>query len=196
MNQAPARSPLKAMSGRPGRGTSMSDARYPIGHFVPDESPTPATRDKHIQQLASLPAEMRQAVNGLKPEQLDTPYREGGWTVRQVVHHVPDSHMNAYIRFKLALTENVPTVKPYDEAAWAKLKDTELTPIETSLTMLEAVHARWVTLLKSLKAEDFDRKFNHPEAGVQSLDRSLALYGWHSRHHLAHITLLRERMKW
>jgi hypothetical protein len=174
----------------------MSDARYPIGRFTPDENPTPVTRAKHIQEIASLPAQIVQAVTGLTTEHLDTPYREGGWTVRQLVHHMPDSHMNAYIRFKLALTENVPTIKPYDEAAWAKLKDSELTPIEVSLTLLDAVHTRWVTLLKSLKPEDFDRKFNHPEAGPQTLDRALALYGWHSRHHLAHITSLRERMKW
>jgi uncharacterized damage-inducible protein DinB len=174
----------------------MSDVRYPVGRFTPDEYPTPETRAKHIQEIASLPAQMRQAVHGLTPEQLDTPYREGGWTVRQVVHHVPDSHMNAYVRFKLALTENVPTIKAYDEAAWAKLKDTELTPIEVSLALLDAVHARWVTLLQSLKGDDFDRKFNHPEAGLQTLDRSLAMYGWHSRHHLAHITSLRERKNW
>src|ERR1700724_822618 len=154
------------------------DARYPIGKMEMPKEINGAKREQAIESIAAAPKNLREAVRGLNDAQLDTPYREGGWTVRQVVHHVPDSHMNAYIRFKLALTENVPTVKPYDEAAWAKLKDTELTPIETSLTMLEAVHARWVTLLKSLKAEDFDRKFNHPEAGVQSLDRSLALYGW------------------
>jgi len=174
----------------------MSDPRYPVGKFTPDDNPTSETRAKHIHELVSLPNQMRQAVTGLTPEQLDTPYREGGWTVRQVVHHVPDSHLNAYIRFKLALTENVPTIKPYDEAAWAKLKDTELTPIDVSLNLLDAVHTRWVTLLRTLKADDFARKFNHPEGGVQTLDRTLALYSWHSRHHLAHITSLRERMKW
>ena len=174
----------------------MSDARYPVGKFTPDENPTPETRAKHIQELASLPTQMRQAVGGLTPEQLDTPYREGGWTVRQVVHHVPDSHLNAYIRFKLALTENIPTIKPYDEAAWAKLKDTELTPIEVSLSLLDAVHTRWLTLLRTLKAGDFAKKSNHPEGGIQTLDRTLAMYGWHSRHHLAHITSLRDRMKW
>ena len=174
----------------------MSDTRYPIGRFTPDQDPTPETRAKHIQEIASLPAQMRQAATGLTPEQLDTPYRENGWTVRQVVHHMPDSHMSAYIRFKLALTEDVPTIKAYDEAAWAKLKDSELTPIEVSLTLLEAVHIRWVTLLKSLKPEDFGRKFNHPDAGSQTLDRTLALYGWHGRHHLTHITSLRQRMKW
>lgn len=174
----------------------MSDPRYPVGKFTPDDNPTPESRAKHIQELVSLPNQMRQAVTGLNPEQLDTPYREGGWTIRQVVHHVPDSHLNAYIRFKLALTENVPTIKPYDEAAWAKLKDTELTPIDVSLDLLDAVHTRWVTLLRTLKADDFARKFNHPEGGIQTLDRTLALYSWHSRHHLAHITSLRERMKW
>jgi hypothetical protein len=174
----------------------MSDSRYPIGRFTPDDNPTPETRAKHIQEIASLPAHMRQAVSGLTPEQLNTPYREGGWTVKQVVHHVPDSHLNAYVRFKLALTENVPTIKPYDEGAWAKLKDTELTSIEVSLTLLEAIHIRWVNLLGTLRAEDFQRKFNHPELGVQTLDRTLAMYGWHSRHHVAHITSLRERMKW
>lgn len=174
----------------------MSDLRYPVGKFTPDDNPTPESRAQHIEQLASLPGQMRQAVNGLTPEQLDTPYRDGGWTVRQVVHHVPDSHLNAYVRFKLALTENIPTIKPYDEAAWAKLKDSELTPIDVSLTLLDAVHTRWVTLLRTLKPDDFAKKFNHPELGVQTLDRTLAMYSWHSRHHLAHITTLRERMKW
>lgn len=174
----------------------MSDPRYPVGKFSPDDNPTPESRARHIEQLVSLPSQMRQAVTGLTPEQLDTPYREGGWTVRQVVHHVPDSHLNAYVRFKLALTENIPTIKPYDEAAWAKLKDSELTPIEVSLSLLDAIHTRWVTLLRTLKSDDFAKKFNHPELGVQTLDRTLAMYGWHSRHHLAHITSLKERMKW
>ena len=174
----------------------MSDPQYPVGKFTPDDNPTAESRTRHIEQLVSLPSQMRQAVNGLTPEQLDTPYREGGWTVRQVVHHVPDSHLNAYMRFKLALTENIPTIKPYDEAAWAKLKDSELTPIDVSLTLLDAVHTRWVTLLRTLTADDFARKFNHPELGIQTLDTTLAMYDWHSRHHLAHITSLREKMKW
>lgn len=173
----------------------MTDFQYPIGTFVPDQNPTPESRAKHIDQIAALPARMREAVNGLTPEQLDTPYRDGGWTVRQVVHHVPDSHLNAYTRFKLALTENVPTIKPYEEAAWARLKDSEVTPVEVSLALLEALHIRWVNLLRSLKPEDFARKLNHPESGVQNLDRVLALYDWHGNHHLAHITRLRERMK-
>jgi uncharacterized damage-inducible protein DinB len=174
----------------------MSDPRYPVGTYAPDANPTPESRAKHIDQIAGLPPKMRQALAGLTKEQLNTPYRDGGWTVKQLAHHVPDSHMNAYIRFKLALTENAPTIKPYDEAAWAKLKDSELTPIEVSLTLLESLHARWVTLLKSMQQDDFLRKYNHPEMGVQSLDNVLALYSWHSRHHLAHITSLRERMKW
>src|SRR5436305_8916079 len=131
----------------------MSDARFPIGKFHFDGQLSEAQRSSLINDIAGAPAAMRQAVAGLTPEQLDTPYREGGWTVRQVVHHVPDSHLNAYIRFKLALTENIPTIKPYDEAAWAKLKDTELTPIEVSLSLLDAVHVRWVTLLGTLKAD-------------------------------------------
>src|SRR5437016_12088572 len=156
----------------------MADLRYPIGPFSPDANPTPESRIRHIDEIAALPAKFRQAVGGLSKEQVDTPYRESGWTIRQVVHHVPDSHLNAYVRFKLALTENVPTIKPYNEDAWAKLKDSELTPIEISLTLLEAVHVRWVTLLGSLKAEDFERKFNHPEAGPQTIDRLDALYDW------------------
>lgn len=173
----------------------MPDLRYPTGHFTPEPDPTPETRAKHIETIAALPAKMRQAVAGLTPQQWETPYRDGGWTLRQVVHHVPDSHMNAYIRTKLALTENVPTIKPYDEAAWARLKDSELAPVEVSLTLLESIHARWVPLLKSLKEEDFKRKLNHPESGVHNIDWLVALYSWHGNHHLAHITTTRERMK-
>ncbi len=174
----------------------MPDLRYPIGPFTPDPESSPETRSRHIEQIAATPAKLRSAVRGLTPEQLETPYREGGWTVKQLVHHVPDSHMNAYIRFKLALTENVPTIKPYEEGAWARLKDSEVTSIEVSLNLLEALHIRWINLLRSLKPEDFNRKLNHPESGVQTLDRVLALYDWHGNHHVAHITSLRERMKW
>ncbi len=133
---------------------------------------------------------------GLSPEQLDTPYRPGGWTVRQVVHHVPDSHINSYIRFKLALTEPEPTIKPYDEALWAELADTPATPVEVSLTLLDSLHGRWVPLLRSLSGADFARQFRHPELGMVRLDGNLALYAWHGRHHVAHITSLRERMGW
>jgi uncharacterized damage-inducible protein DinB len=174
----------------------MADLRYPIGPFTPDANPTPELRARHIEQIAAAPRRFREAITGLNKQQFDTPYREGGWTVRQVVHHVPDSHLNAYIRCKLALTENVPTIKPYNEDAWAKLKDSELTPIEVSLNLLESVHLRWVTLLKSLQPDDYKRKLNHPESGVQTIDHILALYDWHGRHHTAHITGLRERMKW
>jgi DinB superfamily len=174
----------------------MPDPRYPIGPFSPDANPTPEGRSRHVEQITALPVKLRSALRGLSPQQLDTPYRDGGWTARQVAHHVPDSHMNAYIRFKLALTENVPTIKPYEEAAWARLKDSESTSVEVSLNLLEALHIRWVNLLRSMKTEDFSRKLNHPESGLQTLDHVLALYDWHGNHHVAHITTLRERMKW
>lgn len=174
----------------------MSDPRYPLGRFTPDVNPTSASRGRHMNEIGALPSRMRQALDGLSAKQLDTPYREGGWTVRQVIHHVPDSHLNAYIRFKLALTENSPTIKPYDERAWALLKDVELTPVEVSLNMLEAIHNRWVVLLRTLESADFAREFNHPEAGVKNLDWLLGLYSWHGNHHLAHITTLKERSGW
>jgi uncharacterized damage-inducible protein DinB len=174
----------------------MSDPRYPLGRFTPDAEPTPATRARHIEAIAGLPPRMRKALAGLNDNQLNTPYREGGWTVRQVVHHVPDSHLNAYIRFKWAMTENSPTIKPYDETAWAELKDSELTPVDVSLNLMEALHARWAVLLRSLKAEDFQRTFIHPGSGPHDVDWLLSLYSWHGNHHLAHITGLRERMNW
>jgi hypothetical protein len=174
----------------------MGDARYPIGRFTPDPNPTPETRQRHIEQISALPSKMRQAVAGLDQKQLATPYRDGGWTVQQVVHHVPDSHLNAYIRFKWAMTEEVPTIKPYDEGAWAVLKDSELTPVDVSLTLLESLHARWTGLLRSLRPEDFQRRFVHPDSGPHDLDWLLGLYSWHGKHHVAHITSLRERMGW
>jgi uncharacterized damage-inducible protein DinB len=174
----------------------MSDLRYPIGRFTPDEKSTSETRARHIGEIAAQPSRLRQAASGLSQQQLNTPYREGGWTLRQVIHHVPDSHLNAYIRCKLALTENTPTIKPYDEAAWARLKDSELTPIDVSLSLFDAIHARWVTLLRTLQPEDFLRQFNHPEAGTRTVDWLVALYAWHGNHHVAHITSLREQMKW
>lgn len=172
------------------------DPRYPIGRFTPDARPTPETRARHIDEIAALPQRFRKACSGLSDSQLNTPYREGGWTVRQLIHHVPDSHLNAYIRCKLALTEDSPTIKPYDQEAWANLADSALTPAEVSLSLLEAVHTRWVTLLRSLTPEDFQRKFHHPETGVQTVDSTIAFYAWHSNHHLGHVTALRERMKW
>ena len=174
----------------------MTDLRYPTGRFVPDSNPTPETRNRHIEQIAGLPKKMRQAVAGLTETQFDTPYREGGWTVRQVVHHVPDSHLNAYVRFKWALTEDAPVIKAYDETSWAELKDSQLTPIEVSLTLLESLHARWTALLKSLNSQDFQRTFTHPDSGPHDMNWLLQLYSWHGNHHVAHITGLRERMKW
>ncbi|HEY1938270.1 MAG TPA: putative metal-dependent hydrolase [Candidatus Angelobacter sp.] len=174
----------------------MTDLRYPTGRFAPDSNPTPETRNRHIEQIAGLPKKMRQAVAGLTEAQFDTPYREGGWTVRQVVHHVPDSHLNAYVRFKWALTEDAPVIKAYDETSWAELKDSRFTPVDVSLTLLESLHARWTVLLKSLDSQDFQRIFTHPQSGPHDMDWLLQLYSWHGNHHVAHITGLRERMKW
>ncbi len=174
----------------------MSDLAYPIGKFSWPGPSGAGTRVKHIEAIAAAPAALRAAVEGLSDEQLDTPYRPGGWTVRQVAHHVPDSHVNAYVRFKLAVTEEAPTIKPYDEAAWATLADVRTVPVATSLALLEALHARWVALLASLDDAAWGRTFLHPELGVVPLEKNLALYAWHGRHHVAHVTALRERMGW
>jgi len=172
--------------------------RYPTGRFQRPSRPLEsAERRQMIDKIERTPRDIRGAIDGLSDSQLDTPYRPGGWTVRQVVHHVPDSHMNAFIRFKLALTEETPTIKPYDESAWAKLSDARETPIETSLSLLSALHERWVGLLRAMSPSDFGRKLNHPEwDGPLSLDAMLALYAWHGPHHTAHITSLRRRMSW
>jgi uncharacterized damage-inducible protein DinB len=172
------------------------DARYPVGRFEWHGSMTEAARQELIGQIAEAPARLRAAVEGLNDEQLATPYRPGGWTVRQVVHHLPDSHLNAYVRFKLALTEDKPTVKTYDQDRWAQLPDSEGVPVETSLRLLTSLHERWVHLLRSMSEEDFARTLNHPDLGTVDLNRMLALYAWHGRHHVAHITALRERMGW
>jgi uncharacterized damage-inducible protein DinB len=169
----------------------MADLRYPIGRFSFPESTTPEQRRDWIREMADAPARLRAAVSGLSEPQLDTPYRPGGWTVRQVVHHLPDSHINSYVRFKLALTEDTPTIKPYDEALWAKLPDAVATPIETSLRLMEGLHGRWVGLLESMSDTDFSRAFRHPEIGMVRLDQNLALYAWHGKHHVAHINSLR-----
>jgi uncharacterized damage-inducible protein DinB len=178
----------------------MSDLRYPIGNFEwtqpASEEQSAKDRVQYIDVLAKLPVQMRTALQGLSAEQLDTPYRPEGWTVRQVAHHVPESHMNAYIRFKLAITEDQPQIKPYNEAEWAKLPDNNITPVEVSLQLLAALHSRWVDVLQSMRPSDFGRTLYHPERGVMTLDRMLAMYAWHSAHHLAHITSLRERMDW
>jgi hypothetical protein len=173
-----------------------SDLRYPVGRYTPPEPIIAAHRPDWIEQIGHAPAALRDAVRGLSDAQLDTPYRPGGWTVRQVVHHLPDSHLNAYIRFKLALTEDEPTIKPYDEARWAVLEDGRNGPPDASLAMLDGLHARWVRLLRSLGARDFARTFNHPEHGKLTLDWVLGMYAWHGRHHVAHITFLREREGW
>jgi DinB superfamily len=172
-----------------------TDLRYPIGEFTMPAAVTPALRAEAITAIAELPARMRDAVRGLSDAQLDTPYRPGGWTVRQVVHHVPDSHMNAFVRLKLALTEDNPTVKPYDEKKFAELPDQRL-PIEPSLSLLDGLHARWVTVLRALAAPHFGRPLYHPEIGAITVDYLVQTYGWHSRHHVAHITRLREREGW
>jgi hypothetical protein len=174
----------------------MADLSYPIGKFTPERDLSPQRRAQLIAQVAEAPAQLRAAVQGLSSQQLDTPYRPQGWTVRQVVHHVPDSHMNAYIRFKLALTEAEPTIKPYEQQLWAELADSRQTPTETSLGLLECLHQRWVLLLKSMAEGDWQRSFRHPELGMVRLDTNLALYAWHGRHHVAHITGLRQRMGW
>lgn len=174
----------------------MADPRYPVGKFSFSGPTDEAQRKQLIDQIAQAPAALRAAISGLNKQQLETPYRDGGWTVRQVVHHVPESHMNAYIRFKLALTEDEPTIKPYMEDRWAKTDEVQATPLETSLTLLDSLHDRWVRLLRSLKPEDWKRTFRHPEMETVSLEKNLALYAWHGRHHVAHVTELRKRMAW
>lgn len=172
------------------------DLRYPIGGPKLSAQLDDAARREAIEAIAATPANLRAAVEGLSDEQLDTPYRPGGWTVRQLVHHVPDSHLNAYIRFKWALTEEQPRIKTYEEARWAELPDTRATPPEVSLTLLESLHERWVRLLRAMAPEDFQRQLDHPEKGLLTLDSMLGLYSWHGRHHVAHVTRLRERMGW
>ncbi|CAA9359829.1 MAG: hypothetical protein AVDCRST_MAG68-4322 [uncultured Gemmatimonadetes bacterium] len=173
-----------------------ADARYPIGRFRVEGEITPERRREWIAAIAATPARFRVAVDGLSPEQLDTPYREGGWTVRQLVHHLADSHMNAYIRVKLALTEEGPTVKTYDEALWAALPDSRITPPAVSLTILDALHARWVDLLGAVDEAQWRRTIRHPEWGEIPLEMVVAQYAWHGDHHVAHVTALRERMGW
>ncbi len=174
----------------------MPDLRYPIGKFSHEGPISDELIAFWIDDVAALPAGMRTAVEGLTDEQLDTPYRPGGWTIRQVVHHVPDSHVNAYVRFKLALTEDHPTIKTYDEKGWASLPDVGITPIETNLKFLELLHEKWVELLRSVSREDFSRPFMHPINGITPLDWNLGHYAWHGRHHLAHITSTIERNAW
>lgn len=170
--------------------------RYPIGKFKPPKEYGNDLREEFIGEIEEAPFFLRQAVENLNEDQLNTPYREGGWTVKQVIHHLPDSHMNAYIRFKLALTEREPTIKTYKEDAWAKLEDYMTTPVETSLTLLESIHTRWVILLKSLSPGQYQHKLNHPEAGLIDINWLLAQYAWHGKHHIAQINSLKQRMGW
>ena len=174
----------------------MSDPRFPIGKFSYQGPPTPEQKRQFLDEIEQAPVRLRAAVAGLSDPQLDTPYRDDGWTVRQVVHHVPDSHMNSYIRFKLALTEDSPTIRTYMEDRWAELPEAKSAPIEVSLSLLENLHGRWMLFLRSLKPEDWKKTFRHPELGPMDLEKSLALYAWHGKHHVAHITSLRTRMGW
>jgi uncharacterized damage-inducible protein DinB len=174
--------------------TASADPRYPIGRWAaPDDSPETAAR--LIDAIADTPGRLRDVVEGLDDAQLDTPYRDGGWTVRQVVHHVADSHMNAYVRVKLALTADAPAIVPYDEARWAELPDSRL-PVEASLQLTDALHARWVALLRALGPAALDRPYRHPEMGLVPVRTALAIYAWHGAHHTAHVAALRERAGW
>ena len=172
------------------------DLRYPIGKFQWEENLNDERRRVLIDEIAETPAKVRAAVAGFTERQFDTPYREGGWTVRQVVHHLADSHLNAYVRFKLAMTENEPTVKTYQEQLWAETPDAKTAAAELSLALLDGLHQRWALLLRSMSPADFSRQFTHPEHGKMTLERLLGLYAWHGRHHTAHITGLREREGW
>ncbi len=174
----------------------MDDLRFPVGKFHYSGAGSAGEQQVFLEEIAQTPARLRAAVAGLDEKQFDTPYRPGGWTVRQVVHHVPDSHLNSYVRFKLALTEDEPTIKTYAEDRWAELPDNKATPVEVSLTLLDSLHDRWVRLLRSLTPEQWKRTFRHPELGPMTLEKTLALYAWHGRHHVAHITELRKRMSW
>ncbi|WP_051359688.1 YfiT family bacillithiol transferase [Adhaeribacter aquaticus] len=169
--------------------------RYPIGQYTAPDEITSLELQAYLQDIELLPAQMRQAVENLSDEQLDTPYRPGGWTVRQVVHHVADSHMNSYIRFKLALTEENPTIKPYEEHLWAELPDSK-EPVEVSLVLLEAVHYRWIKILRALTSDQWQKSFHHPASGKTILIKAAGIYAWHGKHHLAHITHLRALHNW
>lgn len=176
--------------------TDITALQYPIGPFDFAQSPTPETITAWIDRIERAPANLRAAVDGLDDNQLDTPYRPAGWTVRQVVHHLPDSHLNSYVRFKLALTEDVPTIRPYHEDRWAELDDARHAPVTLSLDLLDALHRRWTRFLRSLSESDFQRNFRHPDLGELNVGINVGLYAWHGDHHVAHITRLRERQGW
>jgi uncharacterized damage-inducible protein DinB len=174
----------------------MTDLRYPIGPFTVPARVTTAERAALIGEIAACPERLRRAVASLSDAQLDTPYRPGGWTVRQVVHHVPDSHVNAYVRMKLAVTEDEPTIRTYEEAQWAELPEARTAPPELSLRLLESLHERWTLFLRSLEPAQFERAYRHPQLGRMTLDAGIAMYAWHGRHHVAHVTTLAEREGW
>ena len=170
----------------------MIEPRYPIGRFQwPAATPTAEQRAAWMEDLSNLPGQLRHWVAAAPSGALDTPYREGGWSARQVIHHLADSHINSYTRFRLALTEEKPTIKPYEEAAWATLSDAKTAPVEISLTLLDGLHARWILLLQSLTESQWHKEFVHPEHGAMSLENTLAMYSWHCRHHLGHLGLIR-----
>ena len=174
----------------------MSDPRYPIGRFQAGGALTPEERAPLLKQIEDAPANLRAAVAGLDDAQLDTPYREGGWTVRQLVHHVADSHLNAYLRLRWALTEDGPTVKGYEEKDWAKLPDASSAPIDISLNILDALHVRWMVLWRAMTEEQFARTWKGPDFSFLPVDDLVRLYAWHGRHHTAHVTALREGEGW
>lgn len=173
----------------------MTNPRFPIGEFKKPDRLSEAERAAAIAKIEATPATLRAAVDGMSDAQLDSTYREGSWTLRQVVHHLADSHVNAYTRFRLGLTEDHPTIKPYDENKWAALEDARAMPVGVSLELLEALHSRWVTLLRSLEPASFDRSIDHPENGAMTIDQLLAMYAWHGEHHIAHIDMARERRR-
>lgn len=172
------------------------DLRYPVGPCEWPAEVSPEDRRQHLRDIAELPAKLREAVAGLAPQHLDIPYREGGWTIRQIVHHIPDSHVNSYVRFKLALTEDRPIIKPYDEKLWAEIPEARTAPIEMSLDMVDALHGRWSLMLRNMTDADFERSIMHPEIGVLKVKSMVAGYGWHCRHHVAQIVATRRRMGW
>ena len=174
----------------------MGDPRYPVGKFSFAEPLSDQQKASFLDDVEQTPARLKAAVQGLTQQQLDTPYRDGGWTVRQVVHHVPDSHMNSYIRFKLALTEEEPTIRTYFEERWAELPEAKSAPIELSLTLLESLHKRWNLMLRAITPAQWKRTLRHPEMGTMSLEKALAMYAWHGRHHVAHVTELRKAKGW
>lgn len=169
------------------------DLRYPIGRYAPPDTFTPEWRARQIDALELAPAALREAVRDLTEGQLDSPYRPGGWTIRQVAHHLPDSHLNAYVRLKCALTEDRPTIKPYDEVAWADLEDSRTTPVAVSLSLLESVHDRMVRVLRAMTEAQFQRRYVHPDSGEHTLDHLLGMYAWHGAHHVAHVKAYRAR---